>query len=235
MWSVRLRSAVWLQWQRRCRGAGGSVTSAQHLSSIANQQAQSPHPALTVADAIRPHPDRANEDEPALVRGWVRSVRDHKDVTFVEVNDGSCLSNLQVVLSRNASDEVGGGERDDRRLEEEGASSDLALSTGCSVEVYGKLVPSPRDETRFELAVEKSGIKVLGASDAADAGEERKPYPLQKKRHTLEFLREQIPHLRPRSNTIGAAMRVRSCAGEVVGLAFLSAFLSFSSSLYRSS
>lgn len=94
------------------------------------------------------------------------------------MNDGSSLGGLQVVAEGGLAD---------------------GLTTGTSVDVCGTLVPSPRDPTVMELRAES--IEVVGPCDA-------KSYPLQKKAHSLEFLRE-IMHLRPRSNTIGAVLRVR--------------------------
>jgi len=117
------------------------------------------------------------------VAGWVRTVRQGKGVTFLAVNDGSCLASLQVVVDA-------------------GAPAGAALprvGTGTCVEVSGSLVVSPGTEQRWELQAEK--VVVLGPID--------EEYPLQKKRHGLEFLRE-IGHLRPRTNLFGAVFRVRS-------------------------
>jgi len=104
-----------------------------------------------------------------------------------QVNDGSCLSGLQAVLPAEA--------------EGYGCVSDGSLSTGCSVLLRGQLVASPGGKQgALELAA--ASVRVLGASDA-------ETYPLQKKKHSLEFLRS-LAHLRPRTNTIGAVTRVRS-------------------------
>ncbi|MGA7726274.1 MAG: asparagine--tRNA ligase [Opitutaceae bacterium] len=119
----------------------------------------------------------------ALIQGWVRTRRDAKTFSFLEVNDGSCLRNLQVI-----------------------APSTLAnyavvqhLITGASVSVRGRLVASQGQGQKWELSAEE--VTVVGPSDAG--------YPLQKKGHTPEFLRE-IAHLRPRSNLFGAIFRMRS-------------------------
>ena len=120
------------------------------------------------------------------VRGWVRTRRDMKNLVFVEVNDGSCLKSIQCTF-------------DDVTIPAE-------LSTGASVEINGKLIPSPAQGQTVEVAA--SSIMLIGEAPA----EEKNgidPYPLQKKRHSLEFLRE-MPQLRVRTNTISAVMRLRS-------------------------
>ena len=123
------------------------------------------------------------------VEGRVRTKRDSKTVTFIEVNDGSCLKGLQVVADRASID--------NNLLN--------SISTGCSVVCEGKLVASMGGDQKVELA----------ASDIKIVGECPEDYPLQKKRHTLEYLRE-IGHLRARTNTIGAVMRVRSAMAYAV-------------------
>ncbi len=125
------------------------------------------------------------------VSGWVRTKRDTKTVCFFELNDGSCLSNLQVILDKETIDT--GGELD-------------RLQTGASVEVTGNLVASPGQNQRVELSA--SGVTVVGEAPAES-------YPLQKKRHSFEFLRE-IAHLRPRTNTFGAVARVRNAASFAI-------------------
>ena len=124
------------------------------------------------------------------VAGWLRSVRDMKQVAFVTINDGSCFKDLQVVLSRNEFadyDEV------------------CALGLGTAVSVEGELVLTPEAKQPFELRAQR--VVVEGAS-AAD-------YPLQKKRTSLEFLRTQ-QHLRPRTNLFRAVFRVRSVAAFAI-------------------
>jgi asparaginyl-tRNA synthetase len=125
----------------------------------------------------------------AEVKGWVRTVRSQKAFAFVNVNDGSSVAGLQVVASP---------------AETEGwqALSDAGqVTTGCSVRVTGTLQASPGAKQALELRAKS--VELVGGCDA-------EAYPLQKKRHTLEFLRG-VAHLRPRTNTIGAAARVRSC------------------------
>jgi asparaginyl-tRNA synthetase len=117
------------------------------------------------------------------VRGWIRTQRESKNFSFIEMNDGSCFKNLQVVYGD--------------ALANFGEVSKYPL--GSSLKVTGKLVPSPAPGQPFELQAGK--IEPIGLS-ALD-------YPLQKKRHSYEFLRT-IPHLRPRTNTFMAVFRVRS-------------------------
>jgi asparaginyl-tRNA synthetase len=119
-----------------------------------------------------------------LVKGWVRTKRISKGFAFIEVNDGSCLSNIQVVADENMP----------------GYSVIEEINTGASVSVAGELAESPGSGQKYEI---KAGeIKIYGNAD-------RDEYPLQKKRHSFEFLRE-IAHLRPRTNTFGAVFRLRS-------------------------
>lgn len=121
--------------------------------------------------------------QPITVEGWVRTKRDSKSVCFIEVNDGSCLKGLQVVADKASID--------NNLLNN--------ISTGCSVVCEGTLVASQGGDQAVELA----------ASQITIVGECPSDYPLQKKRHTLEYLRD-IAHLRARTNTIGAVERVRS-------------------------
>jgi asparaginyl-tRNA synthetase len=117
------------------------------------------------------------------VKGWVRTKRGNKNIAFVAVNDGTIIHNIQVVVEVAAFDE--------NLLKE--------ITTGACISVYGRLVESPGQEQPVEIqAVE---VEVIGTADA-------ETYPLQKKGHTLEFLRE-IAHLRPRTNTFGAVLRIR--------------------------
>ena len=118
-----------------------------------------------------------------LVQGWVRTRRDSKDFSFIELNDGSCLRNLQVIAGNTLSN----------------YAMVQRLNTGASVAVRGALVESQGKGQNWELVTEE--ITIVGGSDES--------YPLQKKGHTAEFLRE-IAHLRPRSNLFGSVFRVRS-------------------------
>lgn len=118
-----------------------------------------------------------------LLQGWVRTRRDSKTFSFLEVNDGSCLKGIQVIADAALPD----------------YAQIHAATTGASIEVRGELVPSKGQGQKWEVVAKE--FKILGEA-AAD-------YPLQKKGHSLEFLRE-IAHLRPRSNLFGAVFRVRS-------------------------
>jgi asparaginyl-tRNA synthetase len=121
--------------------------------------------------------------EAVTVKGWVRTRRDSKGFSFLELNDGSCLANLQVIVNADTT----------------GAEHLHELTTGASAVVEGKLVASPAAGQKWELHATRT--ELIGSADAA--------YPLQKKGHTLEFLRT-IAHLRPRSNLFGAMFRTRS-------------------------
>jgi asparaginyl-tRNA synthetase len=125
------------------------------------------------------------------IRGWLRTRRDAKDFSFLEINDGSCLANLQVIASpdlENYQDII------------------LKLQTGCSLQISGELKESPAKGQKVELYAEKIKIYGLAAPEA---------YPLQKKRHSFEFLRT-IAHLRPRTNSLGAIARIRSSLSNAV-------------------
>ncbi len=124
----------------------------------------------------------AQPRDDVLVKGWVRTRRGSKKFSFIELNDGSTLENLQLVVDGSLPDYA--------EVER--------LSTGAAIGARGKLVPSQGKGQTVEMQV--SEITVYGGSD--------EKYPLQKKGHSLEFLRE-IAHLRPRTNTFGAIFRVR--------------------------
>ncbi|MEQ9372867.1 MAG: asparagine--tRNA ligase [Coleofasciculus chthonoplastes F3-SA18-01] len=130
-------------------------------------------------------------DETVTIQGWVRTKRELKEFAFMEVNDGSCLANLQVILNPDIPDYQ-------RILQR--------INTGASVEVAGVLVPSPGKGQRIELRA--NSVQVYGEADPAT-------YPLQKKRHSFEFLRT-IGHLRSRTNTIGAVLRVRNACANAI-------------------
>ncbi|MBT7866874.1 MAG: asparagine--tRNA ligase [Opitutales bacterium] len=124
-----------------------------------------------------------NERENILAQGWVRTRRDSKDFFFLELNDGSCLKNVQAVVTRDVSnfEELKG------------------VTTGASVSVVGNLIASQGKGQSWEIQAME--VTLIGAADDS--------FPLQKKRHSMEFLRE-ISHLRPRANLFGAIFRVRS-------------------------
>ncbi|MGD2096551.1 MAG: asparagine--tRNA ligase [Desulfobacterales bacterium] len=127
-----------------------------------------------------------NSDDPmdqVLIKGWVRTRRDSKGFSFIEVNDGSSLKNLQVVADEKLSN-----------------YEDIKkLTTGSAIAVSGRLVASRGGGQRWEIQADRLEIIHQAPED----------YPLQKKRHSDEFLRT-ISHLRPRTNKYGAAFRIRS-------------------------
>jgi asparaginyl-tRNA synthetase len=118
------------------------------------------------------------------VKGWVRSRRGNKQVQFIALNDGSCLATIQVVVDLQTID----------------AESLRAVATGACIRATGLLVESPAKGQSVEIQARE--IEVYGGADP-------ETYPLQKKGHSLEFLRE-IAHLRPRTNTFGAVLRIRN-------------------------
>jgi asparaginyl-tRNA synthetase len=132
-------------------------------------------------------------DGPVTVKGWVRTRRDSKaGISFVHVSDGSTFHPVQVVAPNtlaNYADDV------------------LKLTAGCAIEATGTIVPSPAKGQPFEM--QASAIRVLGWVDDPDT------YPIQPKAHSLEFLRD-VAHLRPRTNVIGAATRVRHTLAQAI-------------------
>ena len=122
-------------------------------------------------------------EDKALIKGWVRTRRDSKGFSFIEVNDGSCLKNIQVVA--------------DESLANYGEVK--TLTTGSAVVIQGKLVESRGGGQKWEIQADN--IEIISVAPET--------FPLQKKRHTDEFLRT-IAHLRPRTNKYGAAFRIRS-------------------------
>ncbi|MDR2447264.1 MAG: asparagine--tRNA ligase [Treponema sp.] len=140
------------------------------------------------------------EGQPVVVRGWVRTKRELKNLVFVEVNDGSCFAGIQCAFDKTPFDKTPFDKTPFDKREETAHVTDEILSTlrtGASVEIRGELAPSPAAGQRSEV----SGREIRLIGDAEN-------YPLQKKRHSFEFLRE-IAHLRPRTNTFGAVARVR--------------------------
>ena len=125
------------------------------------------------------------------LKGWVRSIRAQKDRAFIDLNDGSDMSGMQMVVLQEHVDESVWGLV---------TATPSEVSTGASIRVKGKVVESPGGKQSVEVLVDE--LEIIGRADPAT-------YPLQKKRHTLEYLRS-IAHLRPRTNTIAAASRVRN-------------------------
>ncbi len=136
---------------------------------------------------------RAPSGTPVTVKGWVRTRRDSKaGFSFVNVSDGSSFHPVQVVAPNALSNY---------------SSEILKLTAGCAVEATGTIVPSPAKGQSFEM--QASAVKVVGWVDDPDS------YPIQPKAHSLEFLRE-VAHLRPRTNVIGAATRVRHTLAQAI-------------------
>jgi asparaginyl-tRNA synthetase len=123
------------------------------------------------------------------VKGWVRTRRDSKEFSFIELNDGSCLANIQVIADAalDSYDQI------------------KHISTGAAVSITGKLVESPGKGQRWEI--QATNIELLGSAP--------EDFPLQKKRHSDEYLRT-IAHLRPRTNKYGAIFRIRSKLSHAV-------------------
>ena len=136
---------------------------------------------------------KASKEAAVTVKGWVRTRRDSKaGISFVHLSDGSSFHPVQVVVPNtlaNYGDEV------------------LRLTAGCAVEATGTIVQSQGKGQSFEM--QASALKVIGWVDDPDT------YPIQPKPHTMEFLRE-VAHLRPRTNVIGAATRVRHTLAQAI-------------------
>jgi asparaginyl-tRNA synthetase len=136
---------------------------------------------------------RASADAAVTLRGWVRTRRDSKaGISFVHLSDGSSFHPVQVVAPDTLANY---------------ASEVLRLTSGCAIEATGRIVPSPAKGQPFEMQAES--IRVVGWVEDPDS------YPIQPKPHTLEFLRE-VAHLRPRTNVIGAATRVRHTVARAI-------------------
>ena len=133
----------------------------------------------------------AADIEHLKVSGWVRTIRESKAFAFVELNDGTYFRNLQIILEADRLPDY--------------AEVVRAITTGAAIEAEGRLVLTPDMKQPFELKAE--AVKVVGESPS--------DYPLQKKRHTLEYLRT-IQHLRPRANLFQCAFRVRSVAAQAI-------------------
>ena len=128
-------------------------------------------------------------DKEVTVGGWVKSNRDSKKVGFIALDDGTCFRNLQLVYSSDIAD----------------FTTLAKLNIGAAVIAAGKIVATPKAQQPLEMQVVSAEIE----------GESTPDYPLQKKRHTFEYLRT-IPHLRVRTNTFEAVMRVRSLAAYAI-------------------
>ena len=144
-------------------------------------------PGTTIREIFRMNP----EEQQITVRGWIRTKRESKSFSFLELNDGSVMKNLQVVYDASS----------------EGYEALLPrLTTGASLTVTGRLMASQGKGQSVEVKADE--VRIVGDSPA-------EAYPLQKKRHSFEFLRE-IAHLRPRTNTFGAVARVRNAMSYAI-------------------
>src|SRR6266702_1393942 len=145
---------------------------------------------FTVRDVLA---GRAPQGASVTVRGWVRTRRDSKaGFSFVNVSDGSSFHPVQIVVSSSI---------------ENYGSEVLRLTAGCAVEATGNIVPSPAKGQPFEM--QANALRVVGWVEDPDT------YPIQPKPHSLEFLRE-VAHLRPRTNVIAAAARVRHTVAQAI-------------------
>ena len=151
------------------------------MTASASSMARTP-----VADALTAQAPVAH----IRICGWVRTRRDAKGFSFLEINDGSCLANIQCIVDESLPD----------------YSVVKDVNTGAAVDVRGELVESPGKGQKWE--VRAAALTLLGMADA-------EAYPLQKKRHSDEFLRT-IAHLRARTNKFGAAFRIRSEAAYAI-------------------
>ena len=129
-------------------------------------------------------------DKSITVCGWIKTLRDSKAIGFIEINDGSCFKGVQIVFEAAKVENY----------------KDIAkLNVGAAIKVTGKLLLTPEANQPFEINADEISVEALSTPD----------YPLQKKRHSLEFLRT-IAHLRPRTNTFNAVFRVRSVAAYAI-------------------
>ncbi|MCL1796131.1 MAG: OB-fold nucleic acid binding domain-containing protein, partial [Clostridia bacterium] len=143
---------------------------------------------MTVRELYARTPDSALAD--IQVSGWVRTVRDSKSFAFVALSDGTHFKPLQIVLEESALNNY---------------KEVARLNVGSAIEAVGTLVPTPGMQQPFELKAER--VTVVGGSSPE--------YPLQKKQHSVEFLRT-IAHLRPRTNLFSAVFRIRSLAAQII-------------------
>ena len=141
-----------------------------------------------IKDILVSEPDGKN----ITVCGWVRTVRDSKNLVFIQVNDGSCFANIQLTFDRNNPSDNANTDSIEAELKK--------LNTGASIRAEGLLVPSPASGQAVEVTLEK--LTCLGVCPPEE-------YPLQKNKMSMEYLRENA-HLRARTNTFGAVYRMRN-------------------------
>ena len=133
-------------------------------------------------------------DKTVTVGGWIRNNRDSKSIGFIALADGSCFQNLQLVYSSSL----------------ENFARIAKMNVGAAIIATGRIVLTPNAKQPLEMQVEKIELEGASTSD----------YPLQKKRHSFEYLRT-IPHLRPRTNTFAATYRVRSLIAYAIHSFFM--------------
>jgi len=165
--------------------AGSPVAAAAPAAASTDLSISEPYSARVMVSRVLAAGDAA-VGQTVTVSGWARTVRMQKELAFVKISDGSCISELQLVVEKGTAEGW-----DD--LDANGA-------TGCAVTATGKLAKSEGAGQTVEVKVAK--ICVIGGSDAA-------VYPLAKKKHTLEHLR-QLTHMRPRTNAMGSVFRIRN-------------------------
>jgi asparaginyl-tRNA synthetase len=146
--------------------------------------------SMRAAERVKHVLARPSAGGAVTVRGWLKTARHAKGLSFLEISDGSCFAGIQAVAEPSLANYE---------------SEVKHLQAGCAVAVDGELVDSPGKEQRFEI--QASRVEVVG-----EVGDD---YPLQKKRHSFEFLRT-IAHLRARTNTFGAVLRVRNAAARAI-------------------
>lgn len=148
--------------------------------------------SITIKSLYRQTVDYLNND--IVVAGWVRTIRDSKTFGFIEINDGSFFKNVQVVFEEQALSNF---------------KEITKVPVGSSIIIKGNLVETPGAKQPFEIKATEIEIEGMSNSD----------YPLQKKKHSFEFLRT-ISHLRPRTNTFSAVFRIRSLAAYAIHMFF---------------
>ena len=134
----------------------------------------------------------APDGREVTVCGWVRTVRDSKNLVFIQVNDGSCFANIQLTFDRNAPSQNAAVEKIEAELKR--------LNTGASIRAKGKIISSPASGQAVEVTLED--LECIGTCNPEE-------YPLQKNKMSMEYLRS-VAYLRPRTNTFGAVFRMRN-------------------------
>lgn len=165
-----------------------AITAAGHLNVHCKKEEEGKMQYTPIKQIFRNTDGYLNKT--VKVAGWVRTIRESKTFGFIELNDGSFFKNLQIVF-------------EEERLSN--FKDVLKLTVGSSISVEGEIVESPGTKQPFEMKANRIEIEGLCPQE----------YPLQKKRHSFEFLRS-IAHLRPRTNTFSAVFRIRSLAAMAI-------------------